>query len=230
MSQPARPSRSRRRVPAAPGTRRARKKARTRGEIFAAAMRLFGERGFDEVTIEQICGAADVARGTFFLHFPSKAALLFEFSRQLARDLEGLLREPRGSALSEYGRMVEHFGDRWLRHADVMRAMLREFLASPEALAAAGSEGRDLLELVEGIVQRGQQRGEFRRNVSARLAAAMFLQTAAAILSGAVYRGRDVTPEQVRNEFLHALLHGLLEPKPRVKWAPPAHPSPGAGR
>ena len=63
----------------------ARKKARTRTELFRAGMELFEAHGFDAVTVEQICQAADVARGTFFLHFPTKSALLLEWNRQLAR-------------------------------------------------------------------------------------------------------------------------------------------------
>lgn len=208
-------------VIAAPPTRRERKKQRTRREIFAAAMDLFDRRGFAAVTIEQICQAADVARGTFFLHFPSKAALLFEFNRQLADDLAEQLVGPRGSAVAEYRAMVDLFGERWLRHSDVMGAMLRELLVTPGAVAAAHLEGRDLRDIVEEIVRRGQERGEFRRNLSPRLAAAMFLTTSAAILSGAVYEEGEATPEEVRNQLLHAVLHGLLEPKPRLKWRPP---------
>ncbi len=204
----------------APVTRRARKKQRTRREIFDAAMGLFDRRGFDAVTVEQICQAADVARGTFFLHFPSKAALLFEFNRRLAAELAERLREPRGSAVGEYRTMVDLFGARWLAHSDVMGAMLRELLSTGGA-AAAASEERDLHALVEEIVRRGQQRGEFRRNVSARLAAAMFLTTSAAILSGAVYGEGEATPEEIRNQLLNALLYGLREPKPRLKWKPP---------
>ncbi|MGH0030911.1 MAG: TetR/AcrR family transcriptional regulator [Myxococcota bacterium] len=203
-------------------SRRDRKKQRTRRDIFEAAMALFAESGFDAVTIGQICESADVARGTFFLHFPSKAALLLEFNRQLAEELAESLVEPRGSAVAEYRTMVDLFGQRWLRHADVMGAMLREFLASPAAATAAAGEtpGRDLRDLVEGIVRRGQERREFRRNVSPRLAATQFLTTSAAILSGAVYAEGEATPEQIRNELLHVLLHGLLDAKPRLKWTP----------
>lgn len=212
-------------APAAPGpgeplSRRERKKARTRRAIFRAAMALFGEHGFEAVTVDRICEAADVAKGTFFLHFPTKSALLVEFGREVATGLAERLREPRRSALAEYRTMVEYLGDRWLAQADVMSAMLREFLAAPETVARADSAGRDLGSVVEDIVARGQRRGEFRRNVSPRLASTMFLTAAAAILSGSVYRDGDVTPEQVRNELLHALLHGLLEPKTRLVWSP----------
>ena len=206
--------------PIAPVTRRARKKQRTHREIFDAAMGLFDRSGFDAVTIEQICRAADVARGTFFLHFPSKAALLFELDRRLAAELAEQLCEPRGSAVGEYRTMLDLFGARWLAHSDVMGAMLRELLAT-RATTPAESERRDLHALVEEIVRRGQRRGEFRRSVSPRLAAAMFLTTSAAILSGAVYREGEATPEKIRNQLLQALLYGLHEPKPRLKWKPP---------
>ena len=199
--------------------RRARKKARTRREILDAAMTLFETLGFDAITVEQICQAADVARGTFFLHFPTKSALLHEWNRELASELSLRLAEPRGSAVAEYRMLVDHVGQRWLRHADVMGAMLRDFLASPGAATAAGGE-EDLRALVEEIVRRGQERGEFRRNVAPRLAATLLLTTAAAILAGAVFREGEATPEEIRNQLLHAALHGLVQPKPRIKWQP----------
>jgi AcrR family transcriptional regulator len=200
--------------------RRARKKARTRREILDAAMALFERDGFDRVTVEQICQAADVARGTFFLHFPAKSALLPEWNRQLATELRVRLEEPRGSAAAEYRMLVDHVGQRWLRHADVLGAMLRDFLTGGAAGRAESGDAEDLRALVEEIVRRGQERGEFRRNISPRLAATSLLTTAAAILAGAVFREGEASPDEIRNQLLHATLHGLVQPKPRVKWHP----------
>jgi TetR/AcrR family transcriptional regulator, cholesterol catabolism regulator len=197
-----------------PDSRRARKKDRTRSEIFRAALDLFGARGFDAVTVEQICASADVARGTFFLHFPSKAALLVEWNRELAAELAERLRDPRDSALAQYRTLVEELGEQWRRRPDATRALLHALLAPR---AAGEPAERDLRALVEVVVQRGQERGEFRRNVSARLAAAAFLATCAAAFAAAE---PDGSPAAQRNELLHALLHGLSEPRPRLKWAP----------
>jgi AcrR family transcriptional regulator len=69
---------------AKPPSRRERKKERTRQEVYAAAMKLFAERSYHQVTVEEICEEADVARTTFFAHFPSKSALLLEYSRIVA--------------------------------------------------------------------------------------------------------------------------------------------------
>jgi AcrR family transcriptional regulator len=197
-------------------SRRARKKGRTRAEIFRAALDLFAARGFDLVTVEQICSAADVAKGTFFLHFSSKAALLVEWNRELAAELAGRLRDPRDSALAQYRTLVEQLGAHWCRRPDATRALLHELLAQRTPESEDALPDRDLRDLVEAVVRRGQERGEFRRNVSARLAATAFLASCAAVFSG----GRGEAPEVLRNELLHALLHGLSEPKPRLKWTP----------
>ncbi len=177
-------------------------------------MDLCRECGLEAVSVEQICAAADVAKGTFFLHFSSKAALLVEWNRELAAELADRLRDPRDSALLQYRALVEVLGEHWRSRPDATRALL------PQLIGPRGSDretpDRDLLALVEAVVRRGQERGEFRRNVSPRLAAVAFLATCAAVFAAEAEPGD--TPEAQRNQLLHALLHGLSEPKPRLKW------------
>ena len=55
-----------------PPGRRERKKAATRAALASAALLLCSEHGLDQVTIEQIADAADVAPRTFFNYFTSK--------------------------------------------------------------------------------------------------------------------------------------------------------------
>jgi AcrR family transcriptional regulator len=64
------------RAPAAPGLRE-RKKQLTRQRIAETARRLFGERGFERVTIAEIARAADVSEQTVFNYFPTKEDLVF---------------------------------------------------------------------------------------------------------------------------------------------------------
>jgi AcrR family transcriptional regulator len=61
-----------------PAGRRERKKAATRQSIADAALQLFLDRGYDQVSIRDIADAADVSTTTLFKHFPSKEALVFD--------------------------------------------------------------------------------------------------------------------------------------------------------
>ena len=49
----------------------------TREAIFAAARALFGERGFDDVTVAEIADAANISVKTLFTYIGSKEELLF---------------------------------------------------------------------------------------------------------------------------------------------------------
>jgi AcrR family transcriptional regulator len=51
---------------------RERKKLKTRRAIQDHALRLFGEQGYDETTVEQIAEAAEISPSTFFRYFPTK--------------------------------------------------------------------------------------------------------------------------------------------------------------
>ncbi len=194
---------------APPRSRRDRRKRETRGRIYAAAMRLFLERGFEAVTVEEICAAADVARATFFLHFPTKDSLLVEYGRQALDDLSALFARGGSSALETLEAGLRLLAERASRHADVVRLVVRETERRPGAIAANRDAGAELSELFASVVRRGKRSGEFRRDVSASMAGAI-LATSYLAIAGEWAR-LDPPPDlsSLTRQALDVLLLGL---------------------
>lgn len=64
-------------------TKRALQAAETKKKLLKAAFTLFAERGYDNVTVEDITKYAGVSKGTFYSHFIAKEAVLTEHFKQI---------------------------------------------------------------------------------------------------------------------------------------------------
>lgn len=84
--------------------------ARTRAELLAAARRLYGERPFDQVTVEDVVAAAGVAKGTFYVHFATLAELQTLIADDLAREFDELLQPRRLGLLDPVERIAAGCG------------------------------------------------------------------------------------------------------------------------
>src|ERR1700728_5321177 len=86
-------------VPATPvSSGQERRRRRTQRALQDAAIALVGRHGLAEVTVEEIAAAAGVSRRSFFNHFPTKAAALFDPDPSDAERLAQLLAAGSGSA------------------------------------------------------------------------------------------------------------------------------------
>jgi AcrR family transcriptional regulator len=87
---------------------RERKKQQTRELIAETARRLFGERGFERVTVAEIARAADVSEQTVFNYFQTKEDLVYWRLGSFEEEMLATIRErERGeSVLAAFGRFV----------------------------------------------------------------------------------------------------------------------------
>ncbi len=194
-------------------SRRERKKGRTRADIYNAAMNLFVRRGFDSVTIEDICDSADVARATFFLHFPAKEALLIEYGERANDELAAAIAEFRGSATATLRMALKMLAERAVRHPDVVRLVMREMLARPRLLSEHDEKTADLINLLAAVIRRGQTSGEFRRRTEPTVAALTACAAFFALIYTWVRHDGKIDIESAVAETLDIVLNGISEKK-----------------
>src|SRR5215471_654982 len=94
---------------------RSRRKDARPGEIIAAALASFAERGYAATKLEDFAAEAGISKGTIYLYFPTKEALFQEVVRQAV--LPNL-----AAAEADLG---GHSGP----SADLLRMLARRFLA-----------------------------------------------------------------------------------------------------
>jgi AcrR family transcriptional regulator len=197
--------------------RRQRRSAETRERLFRAALGLFARKGFAETTVEDITNAADVGKGTFFNYFPSKEHLLIAFGDMQIGKLQAAVesmrhsKEPMPAFLRSLSvRMTEEPA----RAPDVVRAILQANLSSSSVRGVMKEKHARAEGLLTELVQIGQDRGEFRRDLPALELAQVFRQmTFGTLLLWSVY-GDASLPERIHTA-LDVLWLGLA-PRDRV--------------
>ena len=153
---------------AVPSRRERRKYARPR-ELLDAALELFIEKGFAATRAEEVAKLAGVSKGTLFLYYSNKEALF-----------KAVVRESISGHFAEWGAEMERYQG---SSADLLRYCVHTWWTQIGATKAAGisklmmSEARNFPELaafyqqeviqpgnalIERVLQRGMDRGEFR--------------------------------------------------------------------
>lgn len=154
--------------------RRARRKAETRQRLLRAARELFARRGFDATRPQDIARAADLATGTFYVHFADKCEAFHAFAEQAAEEL-----------MAEMGRRVAgagSFEERLLRslealydYAERNPGVLSAAFADAAVIAAGVPTGRSLRDRLADSLARGlehdMQAGRLASDYDARVIA-----------------------------------------------------------
>ncbi len=159
--------------------RRQRRAAETRLRLFRCALQLFAERGFPNVTVEDITEAADVGKGTFFNYFETKDHVLGVMAEiQLGKVREGrFARRARQAAIhSVLHRLMQRLAEEPGRSPDLARALISSFLASESVRTIIVGNMLEGHKMIAEVVAAGQKRGEIDPRLKKEKVATQLLQ------------------------------------------------------
>jgi AcrR family transcriptional regulator len=200
-------------VPPTPD-RRTRKRLATRQAISNAATRLFFERGFDDVTVDEIAAAADVGRMTVFNHFPRKEDMFFDRDEEVRELLREAVRrrDPGVSPIEALRRLAPRLVDErspLVRFAPESQRFV-ETIRGSETLRARARAIRDEFAQVVAVAL-AEAVGREPTDADAHLAAGLLLATWSVALAQAhrtFAQGQD--PEEASAAFLAMVDRGTL--------------------
>jgi AcrR family transcriptional regulator len=170
---------------ALPG-RREQRKQEIRQRIEQAAYALFKSRGIEATSIEQICVGADVARRTFYGHYPNKQALLQSLSRtRVWGTVDDLLRkvmDNHSSTSARLSAMIHTMEQNISGYEAIDRALILIMPGSAEDENHLRDVSDTLKDQLKHIFKLGQQSGDTTRAWSPELLAEMVVGTTNTLL------------------------------------------------
>jgi AcrR family transcriptional regulator len=202
---------------------RSRRKDARPAEIIAAALASFADRGYAATKLEDVATAAGISKGTIYLYFPTKEDLFRAVVRQaVLPNVEAAEAEIAGHAGSSAD-LLRGLAQRFLRLLDSDLTAIPKLVVAESgnfpAIAQfyADEVLRRAFRLVEGVLTRGVERGEFRNidvHATLPLFAGPFLLLALWKHSLGRHTDLKFDPRAVAEAHIETLLRGLAPDQP----------------
>ena len=185
--------------------RRRREKEQRRSVIVNAARKLFFEKGFKYVTVDNIAKKSELSKGSIYLYFKSKEEI---YTHILFSDIEKFnkksahLFQDNKSATELILEFAFIYFDFFLNDRELFRIMMT-FMLHTEDMNLAQSANEHLIEvtnntikIIETILQRGIEQGEFPADINVRQCRNAIWGFLNGIISLHLFTGKEATREE----------------------------------
>jgi TetR/AcrR family transcriptional regulator, fatty acid metabolism regulator protein len=185
--------------------------------LLEAAVRVFARKGYHASRVGDIAEEAGVAHGLLYHYFKSKDEVLEAVFHENWSVLQARIAsveetdEPAADQLRHISAIVLRT---WLHLPDVVRVVIREFGRSPE-LAERIGELAQPIDVIQRVIARGIERGEFRKDIDPHVAATVVYGSIDELLTAWVLDRLPAGEDDVataEKTFFELTLNGLRQP------------------
>ena len=150
-------------------SRREREKQRHKEEILSAALRLFSEKGFQNVSMQEIAEASEFGVGTLYNFFQSKETLFDEIMTRtedyVVSEFNHILDGP-GTEKERLSKFIRHHLEFMEKHGDVIKLYVSEYGIKGSKLSKIREEDDDICEALYDkltqLIEQGIEKDMFR--------------------------------------------------------------------
>ncbi|MDD4296948.1 MAG: TetR/AcrR family transcriptional regulator [Ruminiclostridium sp.] len=189
----------------------------TKKKIFETAQHLVLEHGFENVSVDSIVKAADVSKGTFYVHFESKdalaAALVYEYTNTTDKDYKSFLTSlpDQNSVFDTLLLLAEEITEFIATNIGLenMRVLYKAHLTKTINTTPAMSYDRDLYKMFTEVLERGIRQSELREDIPVEFLSKHLIMAIRGITYEWCIRFPDFDLKKQVQEHFKILLYGL---------------------
>lgn len=185
---------------------------KTRQKIFDTALALLVKKGYDRVTVDDICARAGVSKGTFYHHFKSKDQAILEEFLKIDRFYQEIL--PGIMQLDDiYDRMTEFtrlaLGYMEKQGKNMMKVAYYSQISPDRKGSPVASPDRALYSIVSGLILDAQERGEVRSDLDSEEIAVTLIRAIRGIVYDWCLQDGGFDMEEAGKALADVLAEGL---------------------
>lgn len=189
----------------------------TRQKIFETALALFAKKGYERVTVDDICAKSGVTKGAFYNHFASKDQIMVENFVRIDQYYQEILAEI--DSLDSSLEKVKAFSGHSMKYISGMgvnnvRALFHSQIAPGKKNSAIMSRKRPLYKISQKLVREAQQNGEIREDLDSAEITDMVIRCSRGVIYDWCLANGKFDLEATGTKLLAALIKGLQKDAP----------------
>jgi AcrR family transcriptional regulator len=192
-------------------TKRQKQALISKEKIFNTSLELITEKGFDNITVDEICRTAGVAKGLFYHYFKSKADIIIEIYKQVdyyyENEIQNIIQE--GTIRQKIILFLEiQINYAHERGVDLVRQVYKSQMESGSDFLV--SEDRVLFLKLKELIYTGQQKGEIRTEISDTEITRLLLRFSRGLMYDWCLHGGNYNLLEVGKNSFNAILESFL--------------------
>ncbi|MFN2305110.1 MAG: TetR/AcrR family transcriptional regulator [Anaerolineales bacterium] len=187
----------------------------TRNTILNSALTLFSQNGYDATSVAEICHKANVSKGAFYHHFPSKQALFLALLTSWLDEVDGLFQLTSQSAVdvSQSLQLMAAMSGQFFDALEGGFPILLEFWTQasrhPTVWKQAVAPYHHYLDFFETLIATGIEQGVFDQDLNTDTAARIIIGMAMGLLLQAAFDPDYKDWQSVTSMGIKIILNGL---------------------
>jgi AcrR family transcriptional regulator len=188
---------------------------KTRRRIMARAERVFQERGFRKVTVEELCADLGMSKRTFYRHFPDRDALVVAIIAERVEGVGPVMIENLTSSGPVDEILRKHFD---LLMENMLSGVTTQFMVDVQVLMPEVWDRIDqfrsgFVGIITDLLCRGQREGSIRRDIDPPLAGKLMQVILTHVAHPRLLMEQGLSLDQFVATFKDLLLQGVLAPE-----------------